>query len=304
MWLVRRRGLSEVTAYNYSRLVRPFLGSLSGPAVDAVGGLAAGAVVSFMVEYCRGRNPVTAKSLARSLRSFLRFAHATGMTPADLSGAVPSAAGWHQAGLPKVVPADQVERLVAMAAAGRGTVPGRRDYAVVLLIVRLGLRCVEVARLMLDDIDWRAGEFTVTGKGGQKDRLPLPADVGGAISDWLARGRPSCPGRTVFTSLRPAGRPMTASSVRQVVRTTALWAGIPGGLAAHRLRHTLASEMLRAGATLPEVGQVLRHRSCRSTAIYAKVDEKTLRPLAAPWPTPAGGGDLVGLALPWPGADR
>lgn len=303
-WLVQQRGLSEVTARNYTGLVRLFMASLAVPVSDVISGLDAAAVLSFVMDYCRGRNPVTVKAFARSFRSFLRFVHATGMSGVELAGAVPHVACWHQASVPKTIPLDQVERVVRFAAFGRCTPSGRRDYAIVLLIVRLGLRCVEVSRLMLDNIDWRAGEIMVTGKGGQQDRLPLPVDVGEAVSGWLVEGRPSCDVRTVFTSLTPVPRSMTPSSVRTVVRVTSRWAGIPGGLGAHRFRHTLATQMLRAGASLPEVGQVLRHQSYRSTVIYAKVNELTLRPLAMPWPVGVGHPGLTELVHQWPAVSR
>ncbi|MPY81671.1 MAG: tyrosine-type recombinase/integrase, partial [Actinophytocola sp.] len=167
----------------------------------------------------------------------------------------------------------------------------------------LGLRRGEVAGLRLDDIDWRAGELTVVGKGNRLERLPLPAEPGEAIVAWLTDGRPECETRSVFTTLRPPGRPLSPGAIGHVVGSACQSAG----LGAHRLRHTLATAMLRAGASLPEVGQVLRHRSARSTAIYAKVDEVALRPLARPWPgtTPgAAESDDVArsLARPWPGA--
>ena len=187
------------------------------------------------------------------------------------------------------------------------TATDRRDYAILLLLARLGLRRGEVARLGLDDIDWRAGELTVIGKGEMMDRLPLPAGPGEAIAAWLVDGRPECPTRSVFTTLRPPGRPLSSGAIGHIVASACQSAGLER-IGAHRLRHTLATAMLRAGAPLSEVGQVLRHRSARSTAIYAKVDEVALRPLAKPWPGSApGDGAAVddaarSLARPWPGS--
>lgn len=304
-WLDRLRGLAPVTVRNYCWNAGQFLAALPPPAQVSVSLLDAGTVTAFMVGYCRDRNANSAKSMARSVRSFLRFAHATGRTSAELRGAVPPSAGWRLASLPRSVPAADLERLLAVTARSRFTATGRRDYAILLLLARLGLRRGEVAGLRLDDIDWRAGELTVVGKGSRAERLPLPAEPGEAIVAWLADGRPGCDTRSVFTTLSPPGRPLSPGAIGHVVGTACRRAGL-ARIGAHRLRHTLATAMLRAGASLPEVGQVLRHRSARSTAIYAKVDEAALRPLARPWPGTApgaaGSDDAArSLARPWPG---
>jgi len=304
-WLDRQRGLAPITVGNYCWHVERFLAALPEPTRVSVSLLDAGTVTSFMVEYCRDRNTNTAKSMARSVRSFLRFTCATGRTSAALWGAVPSPAGWHLASLPRSVPATDLERLLEAAAWLRFTATGRRNYAIVLLLARLGLRRGEVASLCLEDIDWRAGELTVVGKGNRVERLPLPTEPGEAIVEWLTDGRPECQTRSVFTTLRPPGRPLTSGAIGHVVGVACHNAGLDR-IGAHRLRHTLATDMLRAGASLPEVGQVLRHRSVRSTAIYAKVDEVALRPLALPWPgtAPEAAGSpnaARSLARPWPG---
>jgi integrase len=304
-WLDRQRGLAPISIHNYCWHAEQFLAPLPRPVPVSVGLLDAGTVTAFMVEYCRDRNTNSAKSMARSVRSFLRFAHATGRTSAELWGAVPASSGWHLASLPRSVPAADLERLLAVAARARFTATGRRDYAVLLLLARLGLRRGEVARLRLDDIDWRAGELTVVGKGTRVERLPLPAEPGEAIVGWLTDGRPGCETRSVFTTLSPPGRPLSSGAIGHVVAASCERAGL-ARIGSHRLRHTLATAMLRAGASLPEVGQVLRHRSARSTAIYAKVDEIALRPLARPWPgtTPGAGSQPAArsLARPWPGS--
>lgn len=305
-WLDRQRGLAPITIPNYCWHAEQFLAALPQPAQLSVRLLDAGTVTAFMVEYCRDRNTNSAKSMARSVRSFLRFAHATGRTSAELWGAVPSSSGWHLASLPRSVPAADLEHLLAVAARSRFTITSRRDYAILLLLARLGLRRGEVAGLRLDDIDWRAGELTVVGKGNRVERLPLPAEPGEAIVAWLADGRPECESRSVFTTFRPPGQPLSPGAIGHVVGSACQTAGL-ARIGAHRLRHSLASAMLRSGASLPEVGQVLRHRSARSTAIYAKVDEVALRPLARPWPGTApgaaGSDDAArSLARPWPGA--
>ena len=305
-WLDRLRGLAPISIDNYCWNVEQFLAVLSEPAEVSVSLLDAGIVTGFMVEYCRDRNTNSAKSMARSVRSFLRFAHATGRTSVELWGAVPVSAGWHLASLPRSVPAADLERLLAVAARWRFTATDRRDYAILLLLARLGLRRGEVAGLRLDDIDWRAGELTIVGKGDRAERLPLAAEPGEAIAAWLVGGRPECQTRSVFTTVRPAGRPLSSGAIGHVVGRACQDAGLDR-IGAHRLRHTLATAMLRAGASLSEVGQVLRHRSARSTALYAKVDEVALRPLARPWPGTAAGGDAAddaarSLARTWPGA--
>jgi integrase len=175
----------------------------------------------------------------------------------------------------------EVARL--LASCDRRTTFGRRDYAVLTVLARLGLRAGEVAALELADIDWRAGELVVRGKGRREERLPLPADVGEAVAGWLRRGRPRCECATVFTRVRAPHRRLTTSAVSHIVRAACARAGLPA-VHAHRLRHTAATEMLRAGASLTEVGQVLRHASVLTTAIYAKVDHGRLRSLALPWP--------------------
>jgi integrase/recombinase XerD len=305
-WLDRQRGLAPITITNYCRNVEQFLRALPQPTQESVSLLDSGTVTAFMVQYCRDRNTNSAKSMTRSVRSFLRFAHATGRTSVGLWGAVPVSAGWHLASLPKSVPAADLERLLAVAGRWRFTATDRRDYAILLLLARLGLRRGEVASLRLDDIDWRAGELTVVGKGDRAERLPLPAGPGQAITAWLVDGRPECQTRSVFTTLRPPGRPLSAAAIGHIVGSACRAAGLDR-IGAHRVRHTVATEMLRAGASLSEVGQVLRHRSSRSTAIYAKVDKVALRPLARPWPGTAPGGahadDVArSLARPWPGS--
>jgi len=264
-WLSRERGLSPVSVRCYVKQARAFLAALPGAAEEAVRGLDAGQVTAFMVDYCRDRNRWSAKALVTSLRSFLRFVHATGRTAVPLAGAVPA----------------EVERL--LAGCDRETPVGRRDYAVLSLLARLGLRGAEAAGLQLDDIDWRAGEIAVCGKGSRVERLPLPAPAGEALADWLIEGRPRCESRAVFVTVRRPYRQLTPEAVRQVMGRACDRAGL-ARRGAHRLRHALATEMLRAGASLPEIGQVLRHRSQLSTSVYAKVDQNALRPLARPWP--------------------
>jgi integrase/recombinase XerD len=230
----------------------------------------------------------SAKLIVCALRSLLRWLHLTGQMPASLASAVPPVAGWRLSGMPKGLEAGELRRL--LASCDRRTRAGRRDYAVMLLLSRLGLRAGEVAGLGLDDIDWRRGELTIRGKGNRAERLPLPADVGAAIAAYLRRGRPATAGgRSVFVRVHAPHRALTTGGVTMIVFDAAQRAGL-GRLHAHRLRHTAATAMLHAGSPLPEVGQVLRHSSMLTTAIYAKVDRSALAVLARPWPAgPAGG---------------
>jgi integrase len=278
-WLDRERGLSPMSVRCYCVQAKAFLAGVGGPA--AVSGLDAGTVVAFIVEHSRDRNTWSAKAMVTSLRAFLRFAHATGRTAAPMMGAVPAVASWRLSALPRGLPASEIERL--LAGCGRETAVGRRDYAILSLLARLGLRGAEAAGLQLGDIDWRAGEVVVTGKGSRVERLPLTAPAGDALVGWLTGGRPECESRAVFVTMRRPYRQVTPEAVRAVMARACDRAGLQRR-GAHRLRHTLATELLRAGASLPEVGQVLRHRSQLATAIYAKVDQGALRPLARPRP--------------------
>ena len=278
-WLDRERGLSPVSVRCYSKQARYFLAAIGGP--GAVSGLDAGRVTAFMVERSRDGSSGSAKAMVTSLRAFLRFAHATGRTAVPLAGAVPAVASWRLASLPRGLSAAEVERL--LAGCGRETPAGLRDYAVLSLLARLGLRGAEAAGLQLGDIDWRAGEIAVTGKGSRTERLPLPAQAGEALAAWLTAGRPRCESRAVFVTVRRPYRELTPGAVRAVMGRACDRAGLERR-GAHRFRHALATEMLRAGASLPEIGQVLRHRSQLATSVYAKVGQDALRPLARPWP--------------------
>jgi integrase/recombinase XerD len=278
-WLDRERGLSPVSVRCYSKQVKYFLAAISGP--ETVSALDAGKITAFIVDWSRDCTSWSAKAMVTSLRAFLRFAHATGRTTVPLAGAVPAVASWRLAALPRGLAAADIEML--LAGCDRETAVGLRDYAVLSLLARLGLRGAEAAGLRLDDIGWRAGEIAVTGKGSRTERLPLPAPAGEALAAWLTEGRPECGSRAVFVTMRQPYRPLTPEAVRAVMGRACQRAGLERR-GTHRFRHALATEMLRAGASLPEIGQVLRHRSQLSTSIYAKVDQDALRPLARPWP--------------------
>jgi integrase/recombinase XerD len=281
-YLAVERGLGAGTIVGYVTAVRPFVAARTVDEVVDLAGLAAGDVTGFVLTACPGRSKGSAKLVVSALRSLLGFLFVEGLIAVPLAGAVPSVAGWKLAELPRSVEPDEVRRL--LAACDRATPTGRRDLAMVTLLVRLGLRAGEVCSLGLDDIDWHAGEITIRGKGNRVERLPLPDDVGEAVARYLHQGRPStAEGRSVFVRVHAPHRALTSPAVTNVVYTACARAGLDR-FGAHRLRHTAATQMVRAGAGLPEVGQVLRHRLLLTTAIYAKVDRDGLRSLARVWP--------------------
>jgi len=282
LYLRVERGLVPEAARGYVDAVRPFLwGRLSSDGLE-LAHLSAADVTAFMVDRCPRLSLKQAKLTATAMRSLLGFLHLEGAIERPLATAVPSVAGWRLAGLPKALELDQVRRL--LSSCDRDTANGRRDFAILTMLVRLGLRAGEVAGLGLDDIDWRAGETVIRGKGRRTEQVPLPADVGEAVAAYLRNGRPpTAEGRSVFVRFKAPHRALSAGGVSQVVAAAGLRAGL-GRIHAHRLRHTAATEMLRAGAPLSEIGQLLRHRRLLTTAIYAKVDREALRTIARPWP--------------------
>jgi site-specific recombinase XerD len=277
-FMLDERGLAPDTVTNYVRPLTVFLAEHSDGALEE---LDAGDVSRFMTRQCRRLSPRGLERTATSLRSFFRFALIEGLISGPLDKAVPSAARWSVAGLPRGLTPAQVAAL--LASCDRATPTGRRDYAILVLLARLGLRAAEAAALRLDDIDWRAGEIVVRGKGHTKERLPLPTDVGDALVAYLRRGRPRRPEREVFLRASAPLRGLAPQGLSEVVRAASERAGL-GSFGAHRLRHTAGTQMLRGGASLTEVAQVLRHRRVATTAIYAKVDHRVLRTLALPWP--------------------
>jgi integrase len=222
------------------------------------------------------------QNFVAGLRSFLRFCVIEGLVATDLSQAALPVTGRRRSPLPGGITSSDARSL--LASCDRRSALGRRDYAVLVTLLRLGLRRGEVAALGLDDIDWRAGDLVVRGKGSRVDRLPLPAEVGEAIAGYLQRGRPTSDRREVFLRARAPLGPIAPGTVSSTVRRACRRAGI-AEVGAHRLRHTVACEMVAAGVPLVQIAQVLRHHSLQSTAVYARVDVEQLRLLAAPWPT-------------------
>jgi site-specific recombinase XerD len=282
-YLVAERSLAEQTVTRYLRVAVTFLEQFPVPAGD-LRLLTAGHVTAFVIHECEFRAAGSAKTMMSGLRSFLRFLHVQGLAPGPLAPAVPAVAGWRLGTLPRTLDAEQVVML--LDGCDRSTPVGCRDYAILMLLARLGLRAGEVACLGLDDVDWRAGELTVRGKGDRSERLPLPAPVGEAMVAYLTTGRKRCQSRRLFTTVLAPRAGLSPGAVTQVVARACRRAGLPV-VYAHRLRHFAACQMLRAGASLAEVGQVLRHRDPSTTAIYAKVDQAALTALARPWPVGA-----------------
>ena len=285
-YLVTERVLTPRTARGYVDAVRPFAAGRDHAGELDLAGLTAAEVTGFVLATCPGLRKGTAKLTVTALRSLLGWLQVAGEIPAPLAWAVPAVASWRLAGLPKALEPGQVAAL--LASCDTGTAAGRRDLAMLTLMARLGLRAGEVAGLALEDVDWRAGEITVHGKGRRSERLPLPDDAGEVIASYLRDGRP-VPfegDRRVFLRVRAPHCGLTTGGVTAAVFGAGKRAGA-GPVHAHRLRHSAATAMLRAGAPLPEIGQVLRHRRLLSTAIYAKTDLAALRTLARPWP--AGG---------------
>ena len=279
-YLVHERGLADATVRAYLVVARSSLPQLGGPGLD-LAALTAGQVRAFVVRECRRRHAGSAQVLVTGLRSLLRFLSLQGHTPHPLAASVPAASAMRGGWLPRALPSELVAAL--LASCDSSTPAGRRDFAILTVLSRLGLRAGEVAGLELEDIDWHHGELAVRGKGARRDRLPLPVDVGEALVAYLAGGRPQVGCRAVFLRVHAPITSMTCSNVSELVRRACRRAGI-APVSAHRLRHSAATTMLRNGASLNEVGQVLRQSRPATTAMYAKVDRVALRALAQPWP--------------------
>ncbi|HET8538359.1 MAG TPA: tyrosine-type recombinase/integrase [Anaeromyxobacter sp.] len=277
-YLRRERGLAASTAHARTAFAKEFAIS-ERPRLDWHQ-LTARDVTTYLQRRCRRASVPACKHTVTDLRSLLRFLYVYGRTPHDLTSAVPAVAGWRLSGLPQMLGAAQAKALLRSF---DGSPLGLRDAAVVRLLLRLGLRAAEVAALDLDDIDWRLGQLTVHGKGQHEARLPLPQDVGRAVAAYLRRGRPPASTRSLFVRSRAPYTRIRPGAVSHLAQTALRRVGIAAG-GSHLLRHTAATELLRAGGSLPEIAHVLRHRHIDTTAIYAKVDLRSLASIARPWP--------------------
>ncbi|HVA61581.1 MAG TPA: tyrosine-type recombinase/integrase [Mycobacteriales bacterium] len=280
-YLLSERGLTAGTVRGYVDHATRFV---IGLAVDDLARVTPALVTAAVLRESASVSVSTAQNFVAALRAFLRFCFVEGLIDIELSQAALPVTGRRRSSLPQGI--TQAAAAALLGSCDRRTALGRRDYALIVTLLRLGLRRGELANVRLDDIDWRAGELVVVGKGDRRDRLPLPADVGQAIAGYLSRGRPASSYRQVFLQAKAPFEPIAAGTVASTVRRACRRAGVPE-VGSHRLRHTLACQMLTEQVPLTQIAQVLRHRSLQSTAIYARVDLDRLRLLAQPWP---GGG--------------
>lgn len=283
-YLLQQRCLVPVTVSSYLDVVRRFLHDRFGSHPLRLEALSTQDITDVMLRQHRQYSLTYAKLSATALRSFFRFLLQAGAIPTDLAKAVPTVPNWRLSGLPKFMKAEDVACL--LHSCDRQTAKGQRDYAILLLLARLGLRAGEVVALTLDDLDWEAGELLVRGKGARQARLPLPHEVGEALVTYICEGRPPSTTRQVFLRTRAPHRGFANSQGISTIVSRALdRAGLEPALkGAHLLRHSLATQLLQNGASLVEIGELLRHQHIETTRIYAKVDQPALRALALPWP--------------------
>lgn len=283
-YLEQRRSLQPLTVRVAVGVARDFLESSFRRGRVRLHALGEKDITHFVLATADRLSPRTTQTRVSYLRTFLRFLLEQREIDVDLAAAVPSAASWRLAGVPKFLTQEQVEQV--LGACDRHTATGRRDLAILLLLARLGLRACEVTRLELGDINWRTGELIVRGKGSSVEALPLLAEVGQALAKYIEKDRPQCDARRVFIRMRAPVVPIACKgTVTTIVRDAIIRAGLDvPDRGAHVLRHSLATNMLRDGASMSEIGTVLRHRSPATTEIYAKVDFTSLQRLAQPWP--------------------
>lgn len=283
-YLRTERGLVTDTIRGYLPFVHKFLLKRFRGRPFLLKAVKASDISDFVLRHSHGMAVKRAQLMTTAFRSFFRFLFQKGELQADLAASVPTVADWRLSTVPKYLTPEEVEHM--LKACNRSKATGRRDYTILLLLARLGLRAGEVVALQLEDINWRAGEILVRGKGLLHDRMPLPADVGEALASYLRRDRPPCQTRRVFVCTKAPRRGFAGpSTLTTIVRRALDRANLhPEFKGAHLLRHSLATSMLRSGATMGEIGEVLRHRAPDTTEIYAKVDFNGLRSLAHAWP--------------------
>lgn len=280
-WMVGERGLAATTVLRYDKTAGRFPSeqALHGGVLD-VAALTGADVNAFLLRECARVSAGSAKGRVAELRALLTFLYVHELVPLRLGAAVPPVGGWRLATIPRLVSPADVERVIASC--DTSTLEGTRNRAIMLLVARLGLRSIEVARLELDDVDWRRGEVTVRGKGRREDRLPLPNDVGEALGGYLARRGRQDGSRRIFLTCRAPRGPIRPDLVNDVVERACRRSGV-ARFGPHRMRHALAGELLRHGVGLVAISQVLRHQDLATTAVYAKVDLAALRQVAQPW---------------------
>jgi integrase/recombinase XerD len=282
---IGERGLVHTTAYSFGRLVRNFLEKqVPGGGSGDLSKIEPDLIADWIRTQASCTSAAHAKHIVSALRSFLSYAFYRGLIERNLATCVPGAPGWSLVGLPRHLSPEQVQKV--LDSCDRNRPAGRRDFAILLLLARLGLRAGEIATIKLDDLDWDTGTITVHGKSRRSARLPLPQEIGEAIADYLCNERPKCKSRQVFITARPPHRPFHDVVTISMVATRALKNADMTGTrtGSHVFRHSLATTMLKNGASLGEIGDILRHRNSATTQIYAKVDVSALRELALPWP--------------------
>lgn len=284
-YLRTERGLAPRSIISHLPAIRRFLHEVCPAGAGDLGKISPEDVIRYIERHAQDWSPRSGKRMCWSLRAFLRYLHHRGLTPRALAGCVPSMRRWKLATLPTYLSAAQVQK--ALDSCDRATAIGRRDYAILMMLAKLGMRADEVVTLALDDIDWRSGEMLIRAKGRQRARMPIPPDVGAAVVAYLRNGRPKSSCRRLFIrTLAPHIGLASGCAVTMIAKAALDRAGIDGCAhrGAHIFRHSLATELLRSGATLTEIGQLLRQESHDTTRIYAKVDIEALRTLSLPWP--------------------
>jgi site-specific recombinase XerD len=285
LYLENERGLATKSIVRHLPVIRQFLREVCPAGAGGLGRISQVDVAHYIERHARDWSAASGKAMCWSLRAFLRYLHHKGLNPLALAGCVPSIRRWKLASLPTYLSAAQVQK--ALDTCDRATAMGRRDYAILMMLAKLGMRAGEVAVLTLDDIDWRSGEMLIRAKGRQRARMPIPPEVGAAVVAYLRDGRPRSSCRQLFLrTLAPNVGFASGCAITMIAKTALDRAGIRGYAhqGAHIFRHSLATELLRSGATLSEIGQLLRHESRDTTRIYAKVDIEALRTLSLPWP--------------------
>jgi len=284
-YLRKERGLTPRSIVEHGRFIRLFLRETCPAGASDLGRISQEDVIRYIERHARDWSAKSGAAMCWALRAFLRYLHHQGLIPLALAGCVPSIRSWKLASLPTYLSAAQIQSV--LESCDRTTALGRRDYAVLMMLAKLGLRASEVATLALDDIDWRAGEMLIHAKGRQRARMPIPPDVGAAVVAYLRDGRPRSSCRRLFLrTLAPHVGFASGCTITMIAKAAFDRAGIRGYArqGAHLFRHSLATELLRSGASLSQIGQLLRHKSHDTTRIYAKVDIEALRALSLPWP--------------------
>ncbi len=284
-YLIQECGLARVSVVRHEPVVRQFLRERCAGAHRCIARLTAADITAFVERHARDQSPRSAQIMCWTLRAFTRYLQYRSHVIADLASSVPAVRTWRLASLPAYLLPKQVQQV--LDACDRHSAIGRRDYAILMMLARLGLRANEIATLTLEDLDWQSGQLTVQGKGRRRAQLPLPEEVGAAIADYLQHGRPRSDSRRVFLrDLAPHVGFASSAGISMIAKTALTRAGMVdvAHKGTHLFRHSLATQLLRAGASLTEIGQVLRHEDHDTTRIYAKVDIGALRALGLPWP--------------------